>query len=210
MPHEQGETQFTITVTSTHLLEGLKDSHNQLVWHDFVARYSPLIQRFARRKFRLRPDEAEEAAQASLIAFAESYRKGNYNRDKGRLRSWLFGIATKQIKSLLRRQQRDRFVQPDDDSNRTRFINQIPDSDVDLQAAWEEEWQKAALKQCMQEIRAQFDDRTVKAFELFAKRGEPAREVADKLGMTENAVFLAKHRILKRIRALVAALEDEW
>jgi DNA-directed RNA polymerase specialized sigma24 family protein len=50
----------------------------------------------------------------------------------------------------------------------------------------------------------------VEAFELFAKDGLSAQEVAEQLGMTTNAVYLAKQHILKRIRELLPYMEEAY
>ena len=66
------------------------------------------------------------------------------------------------------------------------------------------------LKQCFEEIRREFDPKSLEAFDLFATQGLPAQQVGEKLGMTANAVFLVKHRIMKRIKELLPKMEDAW
>jgi hypothetical protein len=94
-------TLSTASVTSDTLLLGLADPGNRTVWQQFVERYRPPILRFARRRG-LTGDDAEDAAQQSLVAFAQAYQEGRYDREKGRLRSWLFGIARNQIRKTRR------------------------------------------------------------------------------------------------------------
>ena len=81
-----------ITITSTTLLDGLKDQGNAPVWSEFCTRYRPVIVAFARR-LGMSEDDAQDAAQEALITFAAAYREGKYSRDKGRLRSWLLTLA---------------------------------------------------------------------------------------------------------------------
>jgi RNA polymerase sigma-70 factor (ECF subfamily) len=207
---EPESIQLTVTVTSTNLLEGLKKPENRTVWQQFVGRYRPMIINYARNRFGLTLEDAEEAAQATLMAFATAYRQGGYERDRGRLRKWLFGIATRQTRNQVRKKARNQEVQMPGQTTDTMFADRIPDDDAGLEEAWEAEWRRAVYGQCMVEIRAQFDSRTVEAFERFAQRGRPAQEVADSLGMTPNAVFLAKHKILKRIRELLPLVEENW
>ena len=45
-----------------------------------------------------------------------------------------------------------------------------------------------------------FDPTTWDAFRRFALEEKPAAKVAEELGISENAVLLAKSRILKRLR----------
>lgn len=210
MSAENEEVRFSTTVTCTSLLEGLKRAENRTVWQQFVDRYRPLVMNYAQNRFGLSPTDAEEAAQVSLMAFAEAYQNGRYDREKGRLRKWLFGIATRQIRNMVRKRAQNREIQVADRTTVTGFVGRIPDSDAALEKMWEEEWRQAVYQQCMVEVRTQFDAKTVEAFERFAKQGIAAQVVADELGMTENAVFLAKHKILKRIRELVPLMEENW
>jgi RNA polymerase sigma factor (sigma-70 family) len=195
------------TITSTFMLEGLREPGNQKVWDQFVSRYRPMIVRYAAR-FGLDPAEAEDAAQQTLIAFCTSYQQGKYKREQGRLRVWLFGIARNQMLNFIKR-RRDREVQVIDATQDTNFFARQPDEDQ-FEKAWEEEWRDAVLKECFDEIRREFDPKSLEAFDLFATQGLPAQEVGEKLGMTPNAVFLVKHRIMKRIKELVPKMEELW
>jgi len=49
-------------------------------------------------------------------------------------------------------------------------------------------------------VQPDFHPTTWEAFRRFAVDGLPAAHVAEELGLTENAVFQAKSRILKRLR----------
>lgn len=195
------------TVTSTLLLDGLRDPNNHTVWRDYVDRYRPLLVDYARR-LGLLPADAEDVAQQVLMAFATAYREGKYDPQKGRLRSWLFGIARTTIRNWRSRQQA-REIQVAESGESTGFFAQIEDEDH-LERLWEERWQQAVLQQCLVEVRREVEDKTYRAFELFARLGRPAREVADELGISQNAVFGAKRRVLRRIREILPQLEEVW
>lgn len=202
---EQQDPPHLQTVTSTFLLEGLRQPGNDTVWAQFDQRYRPMIVSYARR-LGLGEDDAQDAAQQTLIAFNTSYQDGKYEREKGRLRTWLFGIARNQILNARRRRQK-REVQVVDASGETQFFNRVED-EGEMAELWEQEWREAVLRQCLEEIRREFDAKTLEAFELFAWKGKSAQEVGEKLDMSANAVFLVKHRVMKRIKALVPKMEE--
>ncbi len=195
------------TTTSTLLLEGLKNADNQVVWREYVDRYRPLIVRYGQR-LGLKPEDAEDVAQQSLAAFVTAYQQGKYDRDKGRLRTWLFGIARNHILNW-RRRQADREVQVGGRNDQTDFFAQLADDDH-LARVWEEEWRDAILRQCLAELKSDVEPSTLEAFDLFACRGWTARRVSAQLGISENAVFGAKRRILRRIRELLPQMEEHW
>lgn len=206
MPPES-ESPNLNTVTNTILLEGLRSPGNKTLWSTFVDRYRPMIVKYAQR-FGLPEADAQDAAQQALIAFCTAYQDGKYDREQGRLRVWLFGIARNQIRNVAKKRRR-REVQIVEDGTDTDFFARLNDDDH-LERVWEEEWRNAVLKQCLEEVRREVEPKSVEAFELFAWKGWPAQKVADHLGMTPNAVFIAKHRIMKRIKELLPAMEDTW
>ncbi len=198
---------FLRTITSTALLQGLREPDNQTVWSQFDARYRPMILKYAHR-LGLSEADAQDAAQQTLIAFCEAYQAGKYEREKGRLRIWLFGIARNQILNARRKRHR-REKQIVDDTDQTQFFGRVPDEDQ-FEKLWEEEWREALLRQCLEEVRREMDAKSIEAFELFAWKGWPAARVAEQLDMTANAVFIVKHRVMKRIRELLPTMEEVW
>lgn len=202
---EKRPEHFT-TFTNTALLAGLKDSRNEECWKQYVDRYRPLIVRYCER-VGASGDEAEDLAQSSLMTFARAYREGQYDRSKGRLRSWLFGIVRNQLRNF-RRQRKDREI-PESDSDSDDVLGQIEDQDH-LEKLWEEEWHQAVLRQCLAEVRREVSEATFRAFQMFSLEQRSAREVADELDMTPNAVFSAKRRVLNRLRDLLPLIEDAW
>jgi RNA polymerase sigma-70 factor (ECF subfamily) len=195
-----------ITATSTHMLLGLKDRDNGDVWSQFCTRYQPLILSFA-RKVGLHEQDVQDVAQEALLAFASSFQQGKYDRDKGQLRQWLLGIAHHKIRDLQRSRGRE-FAMGKNTEN-TGLLSAIPD-DRTMSDLWEAEWQRAIIRQCMDQIRKEFEPATLRAFELFVIEEQPAEEVGRQLGMTANAVFKAKRRILTRIREDFEYLQKNW
>lgn len=194
------------TVTNTQILVGLRDPEDHAIWSEYVNRYRPMIVAYCRR-VGLPAADAEDVAQDALMTFAVSFREGKYDRDRGRLRAWLFGIVHNVLQRWFRTRGRRAEVQPI--ASETDVLARIPDEDR-LAELWEEEWQQAVVRNCMDAVRAEVGPQTFRAFELFALEGRPAADVAAELGTTDNAVFLAKRRVLRRMRELRPQLEKDW
>jgi RNA polymerase sigma-70 factor, ECF subfamily len=194
------------TVTHTALLVGLQAPSNDEVWSDFCTRYQPLLVAVGRR-LGLSDQDAQDAAQEALLAFAEGYGKGKYDRSKGRLRTWLFGIAVKKIRDIQRRNGRNFvIVEPVDKS---RVLDGLPD-DHSVSEIWESEWERRLLQVCMENVCRHMEVSTVQAFELFVLKEWPADQVASHLGVSRNAVFKAKRRVLSRMRETYKYLQANW
>jgi RNA polymerase sigma-70 factor (ECF subfamily) len=196
------------TTTSTSLLHGLRQSGNDAIWSEYVGRYRPLIVGFARRLDVPEPD-AEDIAQVTLMEFAAAFTAGHYDRGRGRLRSWLFGIARNQVSSWRRRAPRmdlplSRAFSGDPGVEESKSHDDL------LEELWDREWRSAVLRDCLQQVRAEVEPQTYEAFCRFAIADRPAEEVATELGMTRNAVFLAKRRVLQRARQILPLMEEIW
>jgi RNA polymerase sigma-70 factor (ECF subfamily) len=195
-----------ITTTNTMLLLGLRDQGDDRIWSEFCSRYRPLLVSFARR-LGLAAQDAQDAAQEALLAFATAYREGKYDREKGRLRTWLSAIATRKVRDIQRHRLRDLATGAGGETK--DLIREIPD-DRAVADLWDAEWRRAVVSACLQEIRGQVEPTTLQAFELFVLKEWPAESVATHLGISRNAVFLAKRRVLTRMREIQRQLEDFW
>lgn len=195
-----------ITATSTSLLLGLQDPKNDSVWTEFYSRYHPLLVSFGRR-LGLSEDESQETAQEILLKFAEAYRNGHYDKAKGRLRTWLSEIARNKIIDWKRRRaRRPPPVQLGDAADQ---LVEEPDKDR-IDRIMQEEWHRALVSKAMELIQQEVEPKTLRAFELFVLQDQPAEQVAAELGMTANAVFKAKRRVLSRLREIYAQLNEDY
>jgi RNA polymerase sigma-70 factor (ECF subfamily) len=194
------------TVTSTTLLEGLMNRQDSLAWRRFHGRYEPMVMSFA-RKLGLNDSDAQDVGQEVMLAFVQEYWGGRYDRAKGRLRSWLFGIAHRKVIDLRRKKAKEAVVA--DRTDATGFMERL-ESPQEAEAVWEEEWQRFVLRACLDEVGRHLSPTTVKAFDLYVLKQWPVEKVADHLGITQNSVYIAKNRTMERIRQIKAEMEEIW
>jgi RNA polymerase sigma-70 factor (ECF subfamily) len=189
-------------VTTTLILEGLANSENSQAWSGFVGYFKPILVGFA-RKSGLNQQAAEDFAQQALLEFFKSYRTGRYDREKGRLSHWLFGIARKVLSQTFRRSKPEKVAT---DLQRSTSDSQPLENFADPSAAedlWQQQWEKMVMQICMDRARKEFDEKTFAAFEMYALQDLEPTEVAKRLGLSRNAVYIAKSRILSRLRELI-------
>src|SRR5215470_17447898 len=117
--------------TTTELLDGLHESGNRAVWNEFDRRYRPILIAFLRR-MGLTESDAADVAQETLACFVQDYRRNKYDRQQGRLRSWLIGIARCRLIDLKRTQGRRR------EKRGASAIQDLPD-DSSADSIWEAE-----------------------------------------------------------------------
>jgi RNA polymerase sigma factor (sigma-70 family) len=149
--------------------------------------------------------DADDVAQEALAAFAEAYRSGQYDRERGRLSRWLFGIAYRHV--LRHRQCLARKDARRSGDGADQLIELIPD-EKSAEDVWNTEWERAVLHACMTRVRREFEPETIRAFEAGVRDDRPAAEVAEELGVSVKQVYNAKHRVLSRLRALRSEMEE--
>lgn len=192
--------------TTSTILEALKDFSDDRTWSLFTERFRPAIIGFARR-IGLDEVEAEDAAQTTLLAFAESYRAGRYDRDRGSLTSWLFTIAWRRVMDVHRDKGKRRGTVLCGGGDQGPELADLADPDVQKDL-WDESWEAALLEQCLRQVRREVTSQTYRAFELVTIEEKDTESAATELGVTKNAVFIAKYRVLRRLKQLREAFDD--
>jgi RNA polymerase sigma-70 factor (ECF subfamily) len=192
-------------VTTSTILSDLREFENRAAWDRFVQRFRLPIVSFARATG-VHPSRCEDVAQETLAAFAQAFRDGSYDRTRGRLSHWLFGIAHRQALKQLRRDSRG--AQPAAAHDvADEAGDAIPDERF-LTTMWDMKWEEFVFQKCYEQARTEVEPVTAEAFELVVLRDLAPEDAAARLGVPVKTVYNAKHRLLRRIRELRAGLED--
>ncbi|MBZ0268646.1 hypothetical protein K8I85_10860 [bacterium] len=187
-------------VTTTTILEGLRDYGNRDAWDRLVGRFRRPIAAFARQTG-VSPRDCEDVAQEALAAFAEAYRAGRYDRTRGKLSGWLFGIAYRHAQRRRRAEARHPPAPGGGDPEPIR--DEAGATDV-----WTRIWDRHLLESAIGGARHEFAPDTFRAFELVVLEDRAPADAAAALGVPVKTVYNAKHRVLHRVRELVRELEE--
>lgn len=188
------------TVTSTLLLNSLADRDNSGAWNEIDARYRPVIIGFA-RGLGLSEEDAADVAQQALAEFARDYLGGKYQRGKGRLGSWLMGIAHHRAIDTVRARARRKDWRGD-----SAMIEQADRDRVER--TWDQSQKQAILQEALRRLKesSRMAEHTLRAFELVALQNVPAEEAARQCGISVDEVYVAKNRVTKRLREIVSEI----
>ena len=88
-----------------------------------------------------------------------------------------------------------------DDTMGTSFWDMIADKNT-FKHTWDTEWRRMVLQRSLQQVRKEVDQKVYEAFQLYALNQKPVEEVSRKLGMSQIAVYIAKSRVLSKLRQL--------
>ncbi len=190
--------------TSPSLLERLNDA-DAAAWQRLTAVYSPLIRGWLRRHG-IRPDDADDLTQEVLVVVVRRYPDFQHNKRTGAFRAWLRAITVNCCRDFWKA-NRLRPVSPGG-SDFGGYLDQVADPDNPLAAEWDKEHDLFVTRQLLEMIRPEFEAKTWEAFRRVAIAGEPAAAVAAALGVSANAVFIAKSRVLSRLREEASGLVE--
>ena len=182
--------------TTSDILSDLLDFENKKAWSSLVERFHPIIVGHA-RQLGFQQADAEDVAQNALLRFANAYRKGAYDKSKGRLRSWLFTISSRVLADEFQASAR----RSDALGGRESDGDDL-ESEETRRDAFNRVWDREVLVLCLRKVKMEFSYQNYRAFCLLALEDRPAASVAEELGMTRRAVYLAKYRVLKRLSEL--------
>lgn len=195
-------TSKTFANTTTQLLEGLHAPDNRGAWDEFDRRYRPILVGFLRH-MGLNETDAADVAQETLTCFVEDYRARKYDREQGRLRSWLIGIARCRMLDMRRAVGRRR-------ERRGESAIEGLAAEADAESIWEAEQRRYIFEQAIGELRrsTRFNERTIEAFDRAVLRHEPIERVSAELGLTPQEIYNAKNRVVERLREMVKRYEE--
>ena len=191
--------------TRPSLLLRIRNSDDRQAWSQFVEVYAPVVYRFARRRG-LQDADAADVTQNVLRAVAGAAPRLDYDRTRGSFRGWLYTVSRNKLNSFLASERRQARGGGDPSVQRLLENQPAPAEDVDL---WQQEYERGLFAWAADVVRGTFQEPTWKAFWETAVEGRSAREVAVETGMSPGAVYIAKSRVLARLRERIAELEGD-
>jgi RNA polymerase sigma-70 factor (ECF subfamily) len=182
--------------TSVSLLERLRQPADQPAWERFVDLYTPLLFHWARRTGLQEPDAAD-LIQDVFQVLVRKMPEFTYDR-KGSFRAWLRTVLLNRWRTLLRR--RRELPLNEAESGLTEEDGQ--------EAVAEKEYRDYLIGKALEVMRRDFQPATWQACWEHVARERPVADVAAELGITIKAVYLAKARVLRRLREELRGLCD--
>jgi RNA polymerase sigma factor (sigma-70 family) len=190
--------------TSVSLLERLTDRPTDPDWRRLFDLYQPLLRSWALRAG-LGDADADDLVQETLSVVVREVPQFQRGR-AGAFRSWLRAILANRLRDFFRgRRARPVATGGSDFLDR---LDQLEAPDSELSRLWDIEHDRHVAGRVMKLVQSDVEPLTWQAFRRQVIDGVRASEVAGELGLSHNAVLLAKSRVLKRLRAELAGLVE--
>jgi RNA polymerase sigma-70 factor, ECF subfamily len=180
--------------TSASLLAHLQQADDPRAWERFVHLYSPILYAWAGR-LGLQHADSLDLVQEVFTTLVKKLPEFSYDAERG-FRNWLFMVTRNKCLEKARRKvlRVDASVRPED------VAGPVEDR---LEKA---EFHRHLLGQVLPGMSRYFQLSTWQAFHGHVIEGQPASQVAERLGVTVSAVFKAKARVLSRLHRELADL----
>jgi RNA polymerase sigma factor (sigma-70 family) len=186
------------------LIVKLRDPTDGAAWHEFVALYDPIVYRLARRKG-LQDADARDFCQEVFRAVAAAVDR--WDPERGRFRAWLSRITRNLLVNFLTRPRHRRLGSGS--TSVQEFLEAERSPDPSATALFEAEYRMRLFRCAAEEVEREFKPTTWKAFWLTAVEAREPAAVASLLGVSVGAVYIARSRILARLKKCIERLDGD-
>jgi RNA polymerase sigma factor (sigma-70 family) len=189
--------------TRPSLILRLRDRDDEAAWAEFAEMYGPLIHRVARQKG-LQDADASDLCQDVFQAVASAIERWDPNPAKGRFRAWLFRIVRNIMVNFFDAKRRHPHG-----SGRTsiqELLDAVPAGDSEIESCFTDEYKRRVFQWASARVKGEFTEATWQAFWATGVENCPVSDVAARLGISAGAVYVARSRVLNRLRNRVEQL----
>ena len=192
--------------TRPSLLLRLRNPQDEQAWREFLEIYEPLIERLARRRG-LQHADARELVQEVLVAVSGAIDRWDPDETKGSFRGWLSTITRNLTINLLKRE--GRITRGTGDSEFARLMNEQPDPVGENTALFDLEYRRRLFQFAAEHVQEQFEEATWQAFWKTSVEQQPLVDVCEELGLSRGAIYVARSRVMAKLRKHIEKLESE-
>ena len=188
------------------LIVKLRDPADAGAWREFVAIYEPLVYGLARRKG-LQDADARDLCQEVFRTVSQAIDRWDADPARGSFRGWLSRIARNLLVNFLTR--RPYRLRGSGSTSVQELLEAQPADDPSATALFEAEYRRRLFRWAADEVKGEFAATTWDAFWQTAVEGRPPGDVAAELGLSVGAVYIARSRVLARLRHRIGQLGEE-
>jgi RNA polymerase sigma factor (sigma-70 family) len=190
--------------TRPSLLVRIRNPQDDRAWAEFVEIYEPLVYRLARQRG-FQDADARELTQDVLLAVASAIDRWEPDPARGKFRTWLFRIARNLSINLLA--SRRRHVRGTGDTGFQTLLEEQEAPGGEDSELFDLEYRRELFGRAVVRVRGQFREATWNAFWLTSVQGREIREVAEELGVSAGAVYVARSRVMARLREEIEGMD---
>lgn len=174
-------------------------------WKDLTDLYRPLIRGWLNQQG-VQAHDLEDLSQEVLLSVVKHLPDFQHSGRRGAFRAWLRTILCSRMADYWRTVATGTQASGGDDA--AEILQKIVDPDSELNRRWDEEHDRYVVRCLLRLVEEEFEPLTVQAFHRLALEGVSGADAARELGLSVAAVYVAKSRVLQRIRQKAEGLID--
>ncbi|MEI8017208.1 MAG: sigma-70 family RNA polymerase sigma factor [Schlesneria sp.] len=195
--------------TRPSLMLRLRDPQDQQAWTQFVSIYEPLVLRMLRQRG-LQEADARDLTQQVILAVTQAVDDWQPDGREASFRRWLFTIARNlALKFIQRGEARGEGRRGVGGSEMIDLLKNLPEPEHRTVVAFDDEYRNEIFELAAEKARSEFRESTWQAFWQTCVLNEPIADVAASLKLTTGSVYVARSRVIARLRQIVEEYETE-
>ena len=193
---------FNNETTRSSVLRAVADTGNEAAWQRLFDLYAGFVFSIARSKG-LKPEDADDIVQVVFADLARNLPTFQYDRAKGKFRSYLAGLVHWRVMDRLKAGKRDTELKANFLEEAQSFASPEDDGFA------EREWQAAALEEALRRIKPDVRPEHYAAFVASAVEGQDTEAVMRLYGLTRDNLYQIRTRLTAKLRETTAAVLAE-
>ena len=192
---------FNNETTRSSVLRAVANTENEAAWQRLFDLYAGFVFSIARSKG-FNDADADDIVQVVFTDLARNLPTFQYNRAKGKFRSYLSGLVNWRVMDKLKAGKRDAEL-------KASFWEEAKSAASDDDAFAEREWQAAALEEALRRIKPDVNPEHYAAFVASAIEGQDTETVMRLYGISSDNLYQIRKRLTAKLRETVASVLAE-
>ena len=183
---------FNNETTRSSVIRAVADTENEAAWDRLFDLYAGFVYSIARRKG-LSDADADDIVQVVFADLARNLPTFQYDREKGRFRSYLTGLVNWRVMDKLKLAKRDADMKKD-------FWEAARAAAGGEDDFADREWQSAAMEEALRRIKPEVRPEHYAAFVASAVEGQDTETVTKLYGISSDNLYQIRMRLTAKLR----------
>lgn len=192
---------FNNGTTRSSVIRAVADTENEAAWQRLFNLYAGFVFSVARSKG-LTEEDADDVVQVVFADLARNLPAFQYDRAKGKFRSYLTGLVHWRVTDKLKARKRDVELM-------ASFWETAKAAATDDGGFSGREWQSAALEEALRRIKPDVRAEHYAAFVASAVEGQDTETVMKLYGLSRDNLYQIRKRLTAKLRETVAEILKE-
>ena len=192
--------------TRETLLMQVKNRHDDKAWEDFDQYYRSFISMIIIR-MGVNHHDAEDLTQRVLLSAWKELPNFDYDSKKGNFRGWLCRVTGNATKNFFDKKNRE-VKRHEKASSDCSLPYSKTYTQADIEKIAEEEWEVYISNLAWNNIKDELAEKVRESF-LLLTQGVDAAEIAEKLDVERNTIYVYKKRVTKMLCQEINRLDAE-